>query len=77
MRQKDPHATDASRAANGCFSLLPPGAESLPEKWFWKPTAGDSSVNFHKNEIISLDSANPSILQRNGGNQPFSSLPFR
>jgi hypothetical protein len=74
MRQKGTPATDASRVANGCFSLLPPGAESRPEKRFWKPTAGDSSVNFHKNEIISLDSANPTILHDNGGNQPFSRL---
>jgi hypothetical protein len=72
MRQKDPHATNASRVANGCFSLLPPGAESLPEKRFWKPTAVYSSANFHENEIISLDSANPSVLRWNGGKQPFS-----
>jgi hypothetical protein len=77
MRQKDTPATDASRAANGCFSLLPPGAESLPEKRFWKPTAGDSSVNFHKNEIISLDSANPSILTGNGEKRPISGLQTR
>jgi hypothetical protein len=75
MRQKGTVATDASRVANGCFSLLPPGAESLPEKWFWKPTAGDSSVNFHENEIISLDTANAALLRNNGGNPPFSRLP--
>jgi hypothetical protein len=72
MRQKVPHATNASRVANGCFSLLPPGAESLPEKCFWKPTAVYSSVNFHENEIISLDSAKLSVLRWNGGKQPFS-----
>ena len=57
-RQKGTVATDASRVAQGCFSLLPPGADSRPERLFWEPTAADSSANFHRNEIISLDSAN-------------------
>ena len=77
-RQKGPAAPDASRGRQRLlFSLAPRRGFACRKSCFWKPTAGYSSVIFHKSEIISLDSAKLSEIAWNGRKLPIFAIIVR